>query len=190
MEQAQQRPALVLLTRADAGSQTERPGVRLKNMPVIELQTEIAAPKERVFDLARSIDVHQDTAEQTGERAVAGTTSGLIGAGEEVTWEARHFGIKLRLQVKMTKFDRPNHFQDIMISGAFRSMQHDHIFEDHGGNTVMVDRFEYISPLGLLGRIADLLFLERYMRSFIQKRNASLKRTAESMDWKQYLKTA
>ena len=156
-------------------------------MPVISLQTVIAAPRERVFDLARSIDAHQDTAEHTGERAVAGVISGLLGLNGEVTWEARHFGVKQRLQVKMTMLDRPNHFQDVMLKGAFRQMQHDHTFEDRAGKTVMIDRFEFISPLGFLGRMADGIFLENYMRRFIEKRNAILKRTAESDEWKKYL---
>jgi len=55
-------------------------------MLVIRLWTPIAAPSERVFDLARSIDAHQDSAGGTQERAVAGVTRGLIGLGEEVTW--------------------------------------------------------------------------------------------------------
>ena len=156
-------------------------------MPVIHLRTVISAPKERVFDLARSIDAHQDTAEQTGERAVAGVTSGLLGAGEEATWEARHFGVKQRLRVKMTKFDRPNHFQDVMLEGAFRQMSHDHTFEEREGTTLMTDRLEFTSPLGVLGRIVDQVFLNRYMRRFIEKRNAILKRTAESDVWKKYL---
>lgn len=157
-------------------------------MSVIHLETVISAPRERVFDLARSIDAHQDTAEHTGERAVAGVTSGLLGAEEEVTWEARHFGVKQRLRVKMTKFERPNHFQDRMLEGAFRQMTHDHSFEARDEKTVMIDRFEFSSPLGFLGRIVDHVFLERYMRRFIEKRNAILKRTAESDDWKKYLK--
>src|SRR5205823_8803096 len=77
-------------------------GVQTCALPIC-LQTVIAAPKERVFDLARSIDAHQDTAEHTGERAVAGVTSGLLGPEEEVTWEARHFGVRQRLRVKMTR---------------------------------------------------------------------------------------
>lgn len=52
-------------------------------MPLIELHTEISAPRERVFDLARSVDAHLDSAGATRERAVAGVTSGLIGSGEE-----------------------------------------------------------------------------------------------------------
>ena len=157
-------------------------------MSVIHLETVISAPRERVFDLARSIDAHQDTAEHTGERAIAGVTSGLLGAGEEVTWEARHFGVKQRLRVRMTKFDRPNHFQDRMIEGAFGQMTHDHSFEEREGKTVMIDNFEFCSPLGLVGRIVDRAFLESYMRRFIEKRNRILKHTAESDDWQKYLK--
>jgi hypothetical protein len=54
-------------------------------MPAIDLNTLIRAPRERVFDLARSIDVHQDSTRGTEERAVAGVTKGLIGMGGEVT---------------------------------------------------------------------------------------------------------
>jgi ligand-binding SRPBCC domain-containing protein len=156
-------------------------------MPVIHLETLIDAPRERVFDLARSIDAHQATTEHTGERAIAGVTSGLLGPGGEVTWEARHFGMKQRLRVKMTAFERPHRFQDIMVEGAFREMKHDHVFEMRDGRTVMVDRFEFRSPLGPLGWLVDRLFLAGYMRRFLIKRNAILKRTAESDEWRRYL---
>ena len=156
-------------------------------MPTIKLSTVIDAPRERVFDLARSIDAHQDTDEGTNERAVGGVTSGLLGLDEVVTWEARHFGIKQRLKVKMTKFARPIFFQDIMLEGAFKHMSHDHSFEEHDGKTFMRDRFEFSAPLGFLGTIAERLFLTRYLRRFIEKRNAILKQTAESQDWKKYL---
>jgi ligand-binding SRPBCC domain-containing protein len=159
-------------------------------MPIIHCQTIIDAPKDRVFDLARSIDAHQDTAEGTSERAVAGRTAGLLGPDEDVTWEARHFGVRQRLKVKMTLFDRPHHFQDVMVAGAFSHMTHDHTFEDRGGKTLMTDRFEFSSPFGPIGHLVDGLFLKRYMRNFIAKRNSILKRTAESDDWEKYIKTA
>jgi ligand-binding SRPBCC domain-containing protein len=157
-------------------------------MAVIELETVIDAPRERVFDLARSIDAHQDSTTGTNERAVEGVTSGLLGPDEEVTWEARHLGITQRLRVKMTRFDRPRHFQDVMLEGAFCRMQHDHTFESRDGKTVMSDRFDFQSPLGLVGRIVDWLFLAGYMRRFIVKRNAILKHMAESDAWGKYLR--
>jgi ligand-binding SRPBCC domain-containing protein len=156
-------------------------------MPVIELSTVIRAPRERVFDLARSIDAHQDSTGGSEERAFSGITRGLIGMNEEVTWEARHFGVRQKLTVRITAFERPAHFQDIMISGAFSSMTHDHLFEEHPEGTLMRDRFEFTSPLGILGRIADGLFLTGYMRRFLVRRNAVLKQFAESGDWNRYV---
>ncbi len=156
-------------------------------MPVIDLNTLIRAPRERVFDLARSIDAHQDSTSGTEERAVGGVTRGLIGLGDDVTWEARHFGVRQRLTVRVTAFDRPAHFQDVMISGAFKSMVHDHEFTEHPAGTLMRDRFEFESPLGVLGRIADRLFLTSYMRRFIVLRNEVLKQLAESGEWSHHL---
>jgi ligand-binding SRPBCC domain-containing protein len=46
-----------------------------------------------------------------------------------------------------------------MISGAFKRMVHDHEFAEHATGTLMRDRFEFTSPLGILGKIADWLFL-------------------------------
>jgi hypothetical protein len=66
-------------------------------MPVIKLETYIQAPIELCFDLFRDIDLHQSTSSKTKERAIAGRTSGLIELGEEVTFEAVHFGIKQKL---------------------------------------------------------------------------------------------
>ena len=53
-------------------------------MAIIELTTVIDAPIDRVFDLARSVDLHTSSTAKTGERAVAGVTAGLIGAGDQV----------------------------------------------------------------------------------------------------------
>ena len=157
-------------------------------MPVIHLQTLIDAPRERVFDLARSIDAHQTSTPGTGERAVAGVTSGLLELNDDVTWEARHLGVKQRLKSRMTHLTRPDHFQDVMVEGAFKYMRHDHTFEDQGGKTLMTDRFEFGAPLGILGVLVERVFLTSYMRHFIVQRNQILQRVAESDEWKNYLK--
>jgi ligand-binding SRPBCC domain-containing protein len=156
-------------------------------MAVIQLSTSITAPPARVFDLARSIDAHQQSAEGTRERAVAGVTRGLIGMGDEVTWEARHFGVKQRLTVRITGFERPARFQDVMVSGAFKSMRHDHAFVAQPPGTLMVDRFEFESPFGILGRMVDRVFLFGYMRRFLARRNQVLKNLAESEEWRKYV---
>src|SRR5262245_9449050 len=100
----------------------------MARMPVFELKTDIRAPVERVFDLSRSIDLHRESMGKTGESAVGGVTTGLIGPGESVTWQARHFGVWQRLTSRITAFDRPHHFRDSMVQGAFARFDHDHHF--------------------------------------------------------------
>jgi ligand-binding SRPBCC domain-containing protein len=156
-------------------------------MAVIHLSTAIEAPPGRVFDLARSIDAHQQSAVGTKERAVSGITRGLIGFGEEVTWEARHFGFTQRLTVRITEFQRPIRFQDRMVKGAFRSMKHDHEFIPKGTGTLMRDCFEFEAPFGILGRAVDRLILAGYMERFLVRRNQVLKDLAESDGWRKYL---
>jgi ligand-binding SRPBCC domain-containing protein len=150
-------------------------------VPRLELVIDIAAPIERVFDLARSIDVHQESQTRHREKAVAGRTTGLIEVGETVTWEAIHFGVRQRLSSRIDEMTRPVHFRDSMVSGAFAGFVHDHHFEAIPGGTRMTDIFDYTSPLGVLGRLADLLFLERYMRRLLEERNEVIRRLAEAL---------
>lgn len=155
-------------------------------MPVINLETRINAPVERVFDLARSIDLHIDSMSEYDEKPVAGKTSGLIEMGETVTWEARHFGVRQRLTSKITAFERPQYFRDSMVKGAFARFDHDHYFEEKNGVTIVRDVFDYDSPLGILGKIADFLAVESHMKKMLEERNKLIKRIAESKDWQRF----
>lgn len=151
-------------------------------MPLIHLETFIAAPIELCFDLNRDIDVHIRSTARTRERAVAGVTSGLIGAGQDVTWEAVHFGIKQRLTTEITLCERPHVFIDEQAKGPFQGFNHRHVFRDVPGGTLMIDDFDYSSPFGILGLLADKLFLERYMRKLLVERARVIACIAESTD--------
>ena len=48
----------------------------------------------------------------------------------------------------------------------------------------MLDTFTYRSPFGHLGRLADALFLKRYMRNLLEKRNEVVKEYAETDKWR------
>ncbi len=149
-------------------------------MPLIILKTVIAADIQTCFDLSRDIDFHTRSLEHSKERAVAGKISGLIGLDEWVTWEAFHFGIKQRLTSKIMVFNSPNYFVDEMISGAFKSFKHEHIFTSEGNTTIMIDKFYFESPFGILGRFANSIFLKQYMTRLLKQRNYHLKAEAES----------
>lgn len=156
-------------------------------MPIIRLETFINAPIERCFDLSRSIEAHSQSTTGTEEMAVAGVMSGLMGLNDEVTWRARHFGVRQHLTSRITRYEYPTLFRDSMVRGAFRRIDHDHHFEERDGGTLVVDIFDYDAPLGPLGRIAERIFLTAYMRRFLEERNRILKQVAESEEWRKFL---
>jgi ligand-binding SRPBCC domain-containing protein len=151
-----------------------------RTVPTILLETLISAPAGRCFDLARSVDLHMGSMAHTQERAIDGVTSGLMGPGDTVTWEARHFGLRWRLTSHITDFDAPHSFADQQVRGPFAGFRHVHTFTPQpDGGTLMTDEFVYRAPLGPLGVLADRLFLAQYMRRLLTERNTYLKHVAE-----------
>ncbi len=156
-------------------------------MPRIELNTEICAPIHVVFDLSRSIDFHMKTTQKSRERAIAGKTSGLIDLNETVTWKAKHCGFTQQLTSRITYMRCPDVFVDEMTQGIFKSMSHQHLFLEEEGKTLMIDIFDFESPLGILGKCANRLFLKNYLEAFILERNAQIKVAAEGEGWKEFV---
>ncbi|MFQ3546143.1 SRPBCC family protein [Halobacillus rhizosphaerae] len=148
-------------------------------MPVIKISIWIDLAVEECFDLARDISVHPLTVPHTKERAVRGVTEGHINEGERVTFEGVHFGVRQELSSRVQIMERPHLFVDVMEKGAFHSMTHVHLFEEEKGGTRMTDIIEFYSPLGWIGKLADKLFVEHHMKSFLVRRSVNLKRIGE-----------
>jgi hypothetical protein len=113
---------------------------------VVRVETLIEAPPQVCFDTARDVGLHARSAAATGERVVGGTAErlaeGLLGLGDEVTFEARHLGLRQRLTARITRFESPRLFVDEQVRGALRSFVHTHEFRPAGpwgDSTIMVD---------------------------------------------------
>jgi ligand-binding SRPBCC domain-containing protein len=126
----------------------------------------------------------------TRERAVAGVTTGLIGDGESVTWRGRHFGLMLEHTSKITQYEPPTFFQDVMTAGLFKSFEHDHRFQEQEGATVMRDEIRFSAPFGVLGLMVERMVLRNYLTRFLLERNKFVKQVAESETWREYLSKA
>jgi ligand-binding SRPBCC domain-containing protein len=158
--------------------------VSLQNVRIVR------APIERCFDLARSVEAHLSGNVHSGEATVAaaGVTSGLLALGDRVTWRGRHFGIRWSLTAEISAMDRPAWFQVVMIRGPFRFMRHDHFFRSlPGGKTELRNVYAFAAPLAVLGRVAEVTFLRRYMAGLLRERNEVIREIAESADWPRYL---
>ena len=76
-------------------------------MAKIHLTSFIHAPIERVFDLSRSINLHQISTASTNEKAIDGVMNGLINKNETVTWQAKHLFKTRMFTTKITEFESP-----------------------------------------------------------------------------------
>ena len=153
-------------------------------MPTIHLTTFVAAPADRVFDLARSIDLHRKSMAHTEEQAIAGTTSGLIGLDETVTWKAKHLMKTRILKSRVTAMNPPLSFTDEMVDGDFKSLRHEHHFKRIDNGTLLIDIFEFETPYGGLGKMFNEFYLTGYMKKLLETRNQMIKDYAESEKWK------
>ncbi len=81
-------------------------------MTEIFLETQINAPVEVCFRASLDVGLHLGSAASTGERVVAGRTSGVCELGDEITWEARH---RSRIPALLR---RPNDARRVQIDAA------------------------------------------------------------------------
>ena len=143
--------------------------------------THVAAAPEHVFALSLSVDAHSNAFSDADESAIGGVTSGVMAAGDIVTWRARHFGIWWTMTSRIVDYDPPRFFVDEQQRGPFKRFRHEHQFEAAaGGSTVMTDHVEFEAPWGPLGRIAEGLVLDSYVPKLIDVRNAYIVAAAQA----------
>jgi hypothetical protein len=146
------------------------------------------APMERCFKLSTSIDLV--SAAGTGEKAIGGVTSGLIGPDDSVEWKGRHFGQAgiHTSRIDSTRIDgwRPySYFREVMVQGSFARFEHERHFALMDDGTRMRDEIRFSIP-GLFSGLSEKLVRRHLVRMF-KRRNAFIKRVAESEQWRRYL---
>ena len=156
-------------------------------MPTIHLTTFIAAPAQIVFDLSRHIGLHKESMSKFREEAVAGTRFGLVEKEDTITWKAKHLFKNRLLRVKVTDMEKANKFIDEQVEGDFRMMKHEHYFKACDNGTLLIDLFHYESPYGMFGRWFNNLYLTKYLKGLLERRNNFIKDYAESGKWKKLL---
>lgn len=155
-------------------------------MQTIRLSTWIDAPLERCFKLALSIDLHAASAKETQEKAVGGVTSGLIGEGQRVQWQGRHFGRTITHTSKIDGWRPYYYFRDVMVDGWFLRFEHAHYFALMDDGTRMRDEIRFAAPYGFLSKLTEKV-VRRHLLAMLMRRNILLKQVAESEEWRRYL---
>lgn len=158
-------------------------------MQTIRLLTWVDAPVERCFKLSLSVALHRDAARLEGEQAISGVTEGLIGPGEHVTWQGKHYGIKLKHTSLIDGWRPYSYFRDVMVEGVFARFEHEHHFAAMDDGTRIRDEVRFSAKMGWLGGLLERSVMRRHLTAILRQRNAYLKEVAEGEEWQTYLLT-
>jgi ligand-binding SRPBCC domain-containing protein len=144
----------------------------------------IRAQIERCFLLATDIGFARRT---MGMRPVAGKIRGKMVGNDRIVWRGRMLGLPQMYESLITRYERPEFFQDTMVCGGFRRFRHDHQFIEIDGQTLLIARVWFSLPLGRVGRIVGRWLVVPYVMKLLRRRVALLKHVAEGEEWRVYL---
>lgn len=101
---------------------------------------------------------------------ILGDAPAAIHVGTTIDYRIRLGPATLRWRTRIDQIDDRG-FVDCQLRGPYRAWYHQHTFEPAGRGTVMVDRVWYAPPLGVLGLLAQWLFIGRQLRQIFGHRH-------------------
>lgn len=159
-------------------------------MPVLEFESTIAAPLEKVWAFYADplaalpaltppeVDATIESADvpvQVGSRVILDISHPVL--GRRVRWVAR---IVEHRPPHAVAFGEEARFVDVQERGPFAAWRHEHDFERIEEKTTrMLDRVTYRVPLGPIGWIADVFFVRRKLNEMFRYRHEQTKRRLE-----------
>jgi ligand-binding SRPBCC domain-containing protein len=101
--------------------------------------------------------------------------------GSRAIIETKIFGIfKSRWIAEHTAYEPPRMFEDVQISGPFKSWRHRHIVEPHPEGALLRDEIEYWPPLNFFGPLAAPIAITPKLEKMFAYRHRVTKEWCES----------
>lgn len=127
----------------------------------------IKASPERVFSFHELPDAIERLI-PPWENAVIIQKADISKVGSQAIIEQKIFGIvPSRWVAEHTAYDPPRMFEDIQVSGPFKSWRHRHIVEPHPDGALLRDEIDLEPPLSIFGKLAaPLIIIPRIEKMF------------------------
>ena len=91
-------------------------------------------------------------------------------------------GISMQWVTEITHVVEKQYFVDEQRSGPYSFWHHQHRIETISGGVLMTDIVSYIPPLGIIGAIANRLFIQSKLNSIFNYRKTALENFFGSWD--------
>lgn len=106
------------------------------------------------------------------EKVTIESTDGSLTPGSRVTLRTQLAGVPLRWVAEHRAYEPPHRFEDVALSGPFRSWHHQHQFRSMSADrSELTDHIEYEVPLGGLGNLVGGAFVRQQIEAMFAYRH-------------------
>lgn len=136
----------------------------------------IKAAPEKVFAFHELPDAFERLI-PPGENAKVIQKADITKIGSRAIIEMKILGIfPVKWIAEHTKYDPPRMFEDVQISGPFKTWRHDHFVLPHTGGAILRDEVHFEPPLGFLGEpFVPLLVTPKLEKMFAYRHEVTRK---------------
>ena len=139
----------------------------------------IKAAPERVFAFHELPDAFEKLL-PPWENAKIIQKADITKIGSRAIIEQKIFGlIPSRWIAEHTKYEPPQMFEDVQISGPFHCWRHKHIILPHADGAILRDEIEYEPPMSFLGAIAAPFLIVPKLEKMFEFRHEVTKKWCE-----------
>ncbi|MBX7232172.1 MAG: hypothetical protein K1X29_08825 [Bdellovibrionales bacterium] len=147
-------------------------------MSHLEISAVLSGSRTEVFDLLRSPNLLPELLKDHIEVEIVRGAEELK-KGSEYEFLMTRFGLTQPVRIRVEDFIQGNRLTYKQVEGLFSNWTHTMKFEDHGDKqTLVIDYVDYDMPFGLVGHLADDLFIRKNMKNILETR---LKRAGEQI---------
>ncbi|MGI9063280.1 MAG: NUDIX domain-containing protein [Pseudonocardiaceae bacterium] len=138
-------------------------------MPVLRSTVIVDAPLRAVAAALREVAVVHAGAAQSGHR-VRTPRAGLLLLGDELRFDVRVVpALRVPLRTRITRA-AVDCLESELVAGPLTRLRHSTVLADTGAGTLVTDAIDWRTPLGPLGRVADVLRVRRLVLDALRAR--------------------
>ncbi len=102
---------------------------------------------------------------------------GGIYEGMEIEYTVRPvLGIRVKWKTEICKVKDQEYFMDKQVRGPYKVWEHTHSFIETSAGVMMIDIVNYELPLGVLGKLAEKLYVNKKIESIFDYRKEVLEK--------------
>jgi ligand-binding SRPBCC domain-containing protein len=136
----------------------------------------IPATKHEVWDFISSpANLQRITPDKMGFEITASNLSPKMYEGMIIAYKVKPIlNIPMTWVTEITHVDKGNYFVDEQRLGPYKIWHHEHHIKEIEGGIQMLDIISYTPPFGIIGKLANTLFIQRQLNGIFEYRKKAL----------------